>query len=172
MKRLSFIFIPLIVALLVSFTEPPKSRGGFIYISKQDMMLYLYDSTANLIMKTQIACARAYGQKKTMYDGRTPEGVYSVLEKFDATGKPYTTDDGRVVYGVYGPFFVRLNHPISGHAIGIHGTSTPSSIGKRCSHGCIRVHNDSIRKIYPYVYPGMPVIISPSLLDIQADQAN
>lgn len=172
MRRLTLIFLVMAAFMAVSFTGAPKGNGGFIYVSKQDMMLYLYDSTANLVMKTPIACARAYGNKKSMYDGRTPEGVYTVLEAFDSRNKPYTTDDGRVVYGVYGPYFVRLNHPISGNAIGIHGTGTPSSIGKRCSHGCIRVHNDSIAKIYPHVYKGMPVIISPSIKDIQADQAN
>ncbi len=146
--------------------------AGFIHISKEDMMLYLYDSMGKQIFAFPIACAKVFGAKKKMMDGKTPEGVFTVMSAVDATHIPYRTDDGRYVMGVYGPYFIRLNCPVAQHHIGIHGTGTPSSIGKRCSHGCIRLHNENVRQLYPYVYVGMPVIITPSFKDMKVDHPN
>lgn len=33
----------------------------------------------------------------------------------------------------------------------IHGTNRPSSIGKAASHGCIRMHNSDVKKLYDIV---------------------
>lgn len=38
-------------------------------------------------------------------------------------------------------------------SIGLHGTNTPSSIGKSVSHGCVRHHNEDILKLYDLVKP-------------------
>jgi lipoprotein-anchoring transpeptidase ErfK/SrfK len=41
----------------------------------------------------------------------------------------------------------------------IHGTNNPGSIGGFVSHGCIRMHNSDIRKLYSMVSVGTPVIV-------------
>lgn len=41
----------------------------------------------------------------------------------------------------------------------IHGTNNPKSIGGFVSHGCIRMHNRDIRKLYSMVSVGTPVIV-------------
>jgi lipoprotein-anchoring transpeptidase ErfK/SrfK len=41
----------------------------------------------------------------------------------------------------------------------IHGTNRPSSIGRFVSHGCIRMHNQDIRRLYSLVQIGTPVIV-------------
>jgi lipoprotein-anchoring transpeptidase ErfK/SrfK len=41
----------------------------------------------------------------------------------------------------------------------IHGTNNPGSIGGFVSHGCIRMHNSDIRKLYSMVSIGTPVIV-------------
>lgn len=43
----------------------------------------------------------------------------------------------------------------------IHGTNRSSSIGKMASHGCIRLYNDDIVKLYNMVPKGMEVQIVP-----------
>jgi lipoprotein-anchoring transpeptidase ErfK/SrfK len=41
----------------------------------------------------------------------------------------------------------------------IHGTNNPGSIGGFVSHGCIRMHNSDIRKLFSMVSVGTPVIV-------------
>jgi lipoprotein-anchoring transpeptidase ErfK/SrfK len=41
----------------------------------------------------------------------------------------------------------------------IHGTNRPSTIGHFVSHGCIRMYNEDIRKLYRLVRIGTPVIV-------------
>jgi lipoprotein-anchoring transpeptidase ErfK/SrfK len=43
--------------------------------------------------------------------------------------------------------------------IGIHGTSTPETIGRSGSHGCIRLANWDAAKLFPMVTAGTPVTI-------------
>lgn len=46
--------------------------------------------------------------------------------------------------------------------IAIHGTSAPQLLGQAVSHGCIRVSNDSVSKLWSVVEPGMQVQITRS----------
>lgn len=48
-----------------------------------------------------------------------------------------------------------------GGIVGLHGTSVPSSIGERASHGCLRVLNGVIQKLKRLVGPGTPLLIKP-----------
>ena len=48
---------------------------------------------------------------------------------------------------------------VEGGPIGIHGTNEPGSIGHAVSHGCIRVSNSVIGKIFRLSLPGTPVTI-------------
>jgi hypothetical protein len=43
--------------------------------------------------------------------------------------------------------------------IRIHGTTTPDSIGRYASHGCIRMHNEQVEELYDLVPVGTKVII-------------
>lgn len=46
-----------------------------------------------------------------------------------------------------------------GDGYGIHGTDAPESIGHSVSHGCIRLRNEDIERLYPMVAIGTPVYI-------------
>jgi hypothetical protein len=46
-----------------------------------------------------------------------------------------------------------------GDGYGIHGTNEPSSIGRAASHGCVRLRNEDIEKLYDMVSVGTPVYI-------------
>lgn len=145
-----------------------ESEGKrFIIVDKGKMKLFLYDPYGNIIKSCGIACAKNYGTRRKQWDSKTTEGIFRVKRVEDSTDWYFTDEDGTVgtTKGVYGPRFIRLNTP----AIGIHGTGTPSSIGKRISHGCIRVTNDNILDLVKYVEEGMPVIISPGPRDMAAN---
>jgi len=63
------------------------------------------------------------------------------------------------IAGAYGPKFIRLKTGWSG--IGIHGTHDPAYIGKRVTEGCIRLKNEDLAELVPYVKVGMKVQIAP-----------
>ena len=46
-----------------------------------------------------------------------------------------------------------------GDGYGIHGTNDPASIGHAASHGCVRLRNEDVEKLYDMVPVGTPVYI-------------
>ncbi len=46
-----------------------------------------------------------------------------------------------------------------GNGYALHGTNNPSSIGRSVSHGCIRLRNEDIEKLYDTVPVGTPIYI-------------
>ena len=50
----------------------------------------------------------------------------------------------------------RLN---MGNGYALHGTSQPASVGRAVSHGCVRLRNEDIAKLYAMVPVGTPVYI-------------
>ncbi|HUQ47626.1 MAG TPA: L,D-transpeptidase [Gemmatimonadaceae bacterium] len=46
-----------------------------------------------------------------------------------------------------------------GDGYGIHGTNAPESIGRSVSHGCVRMRNEDIERLYDMVPVGTPVYI-------------
>lgn len=140
----------------------------FIIVDKAKMKVFLYDRYGNVEKSYGIACAKNFGTKHKKGDSRTTEGIFKVKGVFDSTEWLFTNDEGYTspVKGQYGPRFIRLNIPY----IGIHGTGSPGSIGKRVSHGCIRVTNPNILELVKYVEEGMPVIISPGPRDMLVNE--
>lgn len=84
-------------------------------------------------------------------------------------GRYYTTEllkppDPNTVYGTYAyglSGFSEVLHSFNGGPgqLGIHGTNDPSSIGKRVSSGCIRMHNADIEKLAAMLPVGVPVVV-------------
>src|SRR3954447_21461803 len=85
----------------------------------------------------------------------TPGGRFWVREKFRVRGNP-----------VYGPFAIgtaayapSLTDWPNGGVVGLHGTNEPGLVPGRPSHGCIRMHNSAIAKLYRRLPIGTPVHI-------------
>lgn len=75
----------------------------------------------------------------------TPTGEFKIINKAPNPGGPF------------GAMWMGLNKP----HYGIHGTNDPSSIGKRVSHGCIRMHNRDVLELSKLVPIGTRVTIRP-----------
>lgn len=146
-------------------------EAAFIIIDKQTMTLQLYDVSGKRLMNVGVACGRNFGNKLCTGDMRTPEGVFTVEAIQDASTWTHDFKDGKgEIPGAYGHWFIRLRCP--GHnGIGIHGTHDPTSIGKRCTEGCIRLKNENLDKLKPMVRPGMVVIILPSNRDVTVNDS-
>ncbi|MGR6835346.1 L,D-transpeptidase family protein [Syntrophomonas erecta] len=75
----------------------------------------------------------------------TPLGNWRIIQK--------TVNPG----GPFGVRWMRLSVPWGGY--GIHGTNNPKSIGRAASHGCIRMYNADVIKLYDMTPLWTPVVI-------------
>ncbi len=48
-----------------------------------------------------------------------------------------------------------------GYHIGIHGTNQEKTIGAAVSHGCVRMKNQDIQRLYGHLKIGTPVLVKP-----------
>jgi hypothetical protein len=85
----------------------------------------------------------------------TPAGHFYVTEKIAAFGDAF-----------YGPYALgtsayapTLTDWPGGGVVGIHGTDQPQLIPGRPSHGCIRVRNADIERLWPLIRVGTPIEI-------------
>ena len=85
----------------------------------------------------------------------TPGGNFYVMEKLRAINGP-----------IYGPFALgtsayapTLSEWPGGGIVGIHGTDEPGLIPGRPSHGCIRMRNADITRLWAIVGVGTPIEI-------------
>lgn len=86
----------------------------------------------------------------------TPVGRYFVDERFllsDPSG-PF----GVAALGISAHSDV-LRNWVQGGPIALHGTDDPASIGSAASHGCIRLANDAMRRLFAVAPAGTPVVI-------------
>ena len=156
-------------SIILREPSKPKKEAAFIVVDKDKLILTLYDATGGVILQFPCCCGKELGNKDQRYDGRTPEGVFRVSMIQDSRLWKHDSGDGRGQrLGCYGDHFIRLDYPPY-HKIGIHGTDEPESIGTRASEGCIRLENANLEKLVPYVFRGMPVIITPSLGDMKVN---
>ena len=93
---------------------------------------------------------------------RSPSGEETILTATD--GREIVVDGNVLVpplgtsqrryEGVLGTHRLNL-----GNGYALHGTNQPSSIGQAVSHGCVRLRNEDIARLYEMVPVGTPVYI-------------
>jgi hypothetical protein len=124
----------------------PYRWSRYIVIDKSDFKLYyVVNGYIEAIYPV------AHGKPSTP----TPSRVWRIDSK-------YYTDPS----GVYGPRKMRLYRQVWNGtsysyvytAYGIHGTNEPWVIGTQASHGCIRLYNSDILKLFPQVPLGTMVV--------------
>jgi lipoprotein-anchoring transpeptidase ErfK/SrfK len=116
-------------------------------LSRRELSFYRADK---LVLRTPVAV----GTSATP----TPVGRFYVNQRI------LTTNPN----GPYGPgalgisaFSDVLTGWAQGGPIGIHGTNAPWSIGHAASNGCIRVPNDTLKRLFAMTPGGTPVVIHP-----------
>lgn len=149
-------------------TEAPRT-GTVITVDVAMNRLYLFKD-GQLVDESPAAT----GSEKLLRHGthiwlfRTPEGHLKVLRKivdpvwtkpdwaFIEDGDPVPPPDSpaRRVKGHLGKYALDL-----GDGIMIHGTDDSDSIGRKVSHGCIRLPNDMLETVYNNVSVGTDVYI-------------
>jgi hypothetical protein len=85
----------------------------------------------------------------------TPAGKFYIREKFRVHGVPlYGTH--AIGTSAYAP---SLSEWPGGGVVGLHGTNQPGLIPGRPSHGCIRLKNRDIARLYRLAPRGTPILI-------------
>jgi L,D-transpeptidase ErfK/SrfK len=167
--------------------EAPRS-GTIITVDVSTNQVYLFRD-GQLVRKS----AAATGTDKVLKKGRrvwwfrTPRGRHTVVRKvvdpvwtkpdwaFVEEGKPIPPPDSplRKERGTMGKYALDL-----GDRVMIHGTNDPKSIGRRASHGCIRLPNDMLKVLWKeaevgtevYIYDSQPRFASGAgLNDLEMD---
>ena len=99
-----------------------------------------------------IVTATAIGSSGTP----TPTGRFYVNQRF-VPQSPYGVFGARVL-GI-SAFSPTLRGWPQGGPIAIHGTNNPESIGFAVSHGCVRIRNEDVLKVFRLAPAGTPVRI-------------
>ncbi len=110
----------------------PAGAGNVLTVSGNDIVLRRADGTQSVM--------KAEDGKEIVVAGQM------VIPPFGTNQRRYT--------GVLGTRRLYL-----GDGYGIHGTNDPSSIGQSVSHGCIRMRNEEIERLFEMVELGTPVFI-------------
>jgi lipoprotein-anchoring transpeptidase ErfK/SrfK len=131
------------------YVEQAHKKGlGIVHLSPGQTI-----STGDGVITTQNGeVVKRYGNGNTVSLGGGIEGKEIVVNG-NIVVPPYGTTARRYM-GVMGTRRLEL-----GDGYGIHGTDHPESIGQSVSHGCVRMRNEDIEKLYPMVQVGTPVYI-------------
>lgn len=137
----------------------PSFADQVVKVDKPAFTLTLYEEGVEL-GQWSVALGKNLGQKQRRGDCRTPQGVFRLVSRQDASKWWHDFGDGKgPIPGAYGPLFLRLQTPPF-KGIGIHGTHDPSSIGTRATEGCIRMKNEDLLAFASLVRDGASVVIS------------
>jgi lipoprotein-anchoring transpeptidase ErfK/SrfK len=158
-------------------TTPPEKRI-VVDISRQRLDLYYDDKVTH----SYPVSTSKYGIGNRAGSGRTPLGKHIIADKIGAGARPWTVFKARANTG-------RIAEPMDNDAddlvttrilwlkgleagknkgsgidsyrryIYIHGTAEEHLIGRPASHGCIRMYNNDVIKLFNLVEEGTPVDI-------------
>lgn len=133
-----------------------KLRAGFVAV-RSSILVDLSDRTASVYRAGELVARYpiAVGQ-----DGwETPAGTFEVVQMMKQPIWRHPITKEIVPPGKKNPLGSRwIGFWVDGeHQIGFHGTNEPNLIGAAVSHGCIRMHNADIEKMYDLVEVGSPV---------------
>lgn len=176
--------------LLYKYSKQERANefSKFALVDKDEKKMSVYSYKGKLLSEFEIGLGTNTGNKIKNGDLRTPEGIFPIIDIQNSSNWDYDFGEG-AIKGAYGPWFIRLRvskrelfensieEPvfINGKkfkGIGIHGTHDNSTIGKRSSHGCIRMENQDLERFKKMIYLGMPVVIMPGIEDVMANRTN
>ena len=119
-----------------------------LVIDRAKLRATLYGASGHAIWRAPVGVGRA--------SLPTPAGRFYVREKLRAIGSP-----------LYGPYALgtsayapKLTDWPGGGVVGIHGTDQPQLIPGRPSHGCVRLRNSDITRLWRLISVGTPIEIA------------
>jgi len=131
------------------YVEMANKKGlGIVHLDHGEAI-----RTGDAVITTQGGeVVKRYNNGSTVSLGTGVEGK-EIVANGNIVVPPYGTSARRYL-GVMGTRRLEL-----GDGYGIHGTDHPETIGQSVSHGCVRMRNEDIERLYPMVPVGTPVYI-------------
>jgi hypothetical protein len=139
----------------------PNGRTGWV---RQSALRPMHTVHTSLIVNRHTLRVTLFDHGKKRFSARigvgkagtpTPAGRFWIREKFHVNGNT-----------IYGPramgtsaYAPTLSEWPGGGVVGLHGTNEPNLIPGRPSHGCVRLRNADILRLYRLVPTGTPVRI-------------
>ncbi len=97
-------------------------------------------------------------------DWETPVGEFTVLDlRVDPVWQHPITQEA-VPPGPDNPLgsrWIGFTRTEDGFWVGIHGTPAENLLGEAVSHGCVRMANRDIERIFAYLHVGTPIVVKP-----------
>lgn len=139
----------------------PNGRKGWV---KREFLGPLYQVRTRFVVNRTARRATLYKGGRRIWRAPvgigksgtpTPAGRFWIREKFR------TAEPG----GIYGPMafgtsaYSVLSDWPGGGVVGLHGTDQPELIPGRPSHGCVRIRNQDLRRLWRLMPVGTPVLI-------------
>jgi len=147
---------------VVAEAPPPPKPEPYVLLKLGERRVYWVDEESGAKESYPVAI----GQPKWP----TPTGRFRVAEmvenpdflRFDF-GNPTKKPFGRIPPGPNNPLGLRWIAFANAHGwtVGFHGTNKTSVLGQAVSHGCVRMSNPDVVKLYSRVKIGTPVIVEP-----------
>jgi hypothetical protein len=139
----------------------PNGRKGWV---RRDALGNYHRTRTRIVVNRSTLRATLYRSGKQVFSARvgvgtpstpTPSGRFWIREKFRVAG---TTIYGTHAIGTsaYAP---TLSDWPGGGVVGLHGTNQPGLIPGRPSHGCVRLRNEDIARLYRLAPRGTPIRI-------------
>ena len=148
----------IILLTAVSAIAEEKRKYTEALITKEDsrpvrrIVISIQDRKLALIEEDRVVkiWSTAVGAESTP----SPSGTYTIVNRLS---KPTYYKPGKIVPpGPSNPLGTRwLGLSLKG--FGIHGTNAPGSIGRKASHGCIRMRNRDVEELFNLVEVGIVV---------------
>jgi hypothetical protein len=131
------------------YVEQARKRGAGLVRLERGQSLTSSDGSVVTVSGNEVVKRSADGSQTTLSatDGR------EILVDGKLVVPPLGTTQRRYE-GVLGTRRLNL-----GNGYALHGTNQPDSIGRAVSHGCVRLRNADIEKLYDMVTVGTPVYI-------------
>lgn len=141
----------------------PASNEMWIQVDKEKCRLFLFRGPGEIVRSYPIAVGVGKGSvpQKSRMELVTPEGTFRVTRILqDATQLVYDPkwfgEPGEPQKGAYGAKLISFSN---NWQVAIHGTNNPKSIGKKVTHGCVRLRNRDITDLVQFVKPKMRIVI-------------
>ncbi len=145
----AFAVIRLLVADDLAAAEIAVRRGAAAAATPRRLVVSIPDR--KLAVVEADAVVRVFEVAVGAPESPSPVGTFTVITRLE---HPTYYRPGRVIApGPANPLGTRwLGLSLAGY--GIHGTDQPDSIGHARSHGCIRLRNGDVEKLFPLVRTG------------------
>ena len=144
--------------------EVPRRPNGITGWVPRSALGTLHTNDSYLLVDQETLTATLYRDGRAIFSAPvgvgkpstvTPKGHFYVLEKLRAVNAP-----------LYGPYALgtsayapTLTEWPGGGVVGIHGTDEPQLIPGRPSHGCVRMRNADVARLWRLISLGTPIDI-------------